>query len=249
MILLRIKSADASALKKVAKQLRAGAVVVYPTDTAYALGCDATNAKAVAKIFQIKSRAANKALPVICADLKMVKKYFRIVHCPLSIVHKKWPAPLSIVLKAKKGIAKAVLRQGTAAVRVPNSDIARDLSKYLGRPLVATSANLSGQPACYSVRAVLRQFGFVVPSHQTRDLKVSNSAMGFLALTKTTVQARNDNKTAIRTEPDMVLNAGALPHRRPSTIVRSAKSGTIEVLRKGPVVIPSHQTRDLNVSN
>jgi tRNA A37 threonylcarbamoyladenosine synthetase subunit TsaC/SUA5/YrdC len=163
----------------------------------------------------------------------MVKKYFGMVHGPWSMVHKHWPGPLSIVLKAKKGIAKAVLLAGTAAVRVPDSDTARTLSKYLGRPLVATSANISGQPACYSVRALLRQFIFVIPSHQTRDPKASKQTSRFLALDKTTRQARNDAKNEYSNI--IVLDAGALRRRRPSTIVKIDESGKLEVLRKGPI--------------
>jgi len=201
--MLIIKKPNNKVLKEVAKQLRAGAVVVYPTDTAYGLGCDATNAKAVAKIFKIKSRDAKKALPVICADVKMVKIFFGIVHRSLFIVHKHWPGPLSIVLKAKKGIAKATLHEGTAAVRVPDSDIARLLSKYLGRPLVATSANISGQPACYSVRGFLEQFR-----------RQSSPVLG---------------------RGLVIIDAGALRRRRPSTIVKIDESGKVEVLRKGPI--------------
>lgn len=225
MIVIGINNAPTSILKDMAKQLKRGAVIVYPTDTAYGLGCDATNAQAVARIFAIKGRAAAKGLPLIVADVTMAKKFFRLsfprrresnYHGStadqygldprlrggdkriLSLTKKHWPGPLSIILPAKGKIAKAALEQGTAAVRVPNSALARQLTKFLGRPLAATSANLSGQPACYSAKAYLKQ------------------AKGKLL-------------------PDFVLDAGALPRRKPSTIVRLGKSGTIEVLRQGPV--------------
>jgi len=194
-----IKKPNNKILKQIAKQLRAGAVVVYPTDTAYALGCDATNKKAVAHIFKIKGRDEKKAFPMIVADIKMAKKYFGIVHDPLSILARKhWPGPLSIIVKAKKAIAASALHKGTAAVRVPDSKIARTLSKHLGRPLVATSANVSGRPPCYSVKAYLAQIG------------------------------RNH-------APEIVIDAGALRRRTPSTIVKVNDHGEVEVLRKGPV--------------
>ena len=189
------------------KQLRAGAVVVYPTDTAYGLGCDATNAKAVAKIFKIKGRDAKKALPMIVTDTKMAKKFFLFATCYVPFAKRHWPGPLSIVLQAKNGIVKAALKKGTAAVRVPDSLIARALSKYLGRPLIATSANVSHQPTCYSVKAYLTQVG------------------------------RNHAPRATRHEPDIVLDAGALRRRRPSTIVKVKDNGEVEVLRRGPVKI------------
>jgi len=201
--MLIVKKPDNAIIKEIAKQVKAGAVIIYPTDTAYAIGCDATNAKAVANIFKIKGRDAGKALPIICADVEMVKKYFLISPEIFSIVSKYWPGPLSTVIGAKNKIAKAVLLKGTAAVRVPNSDIARQLSAILGRPLVATSANVSGKPNCYSVIAFLRQF-----SHNP-----------FVSIKQKAI----------------AVDAGALKRRKPSTIVRFGKGGTIEVLRKGPV--------------
>jgi L-threonylcarbamoyladenylate synthase len=192
-----LKHPDSRVLKTVAKQLRAGAVVVFPTDTAYALGCDATNKKAVAKIFKIKGRDASKALPMIVADIKMAKKFFELEtrHAQLAT---HWPGPLSMIVKAKKAIVLGALSKGTGAVRVPDSAAARELSKDASRPLVATSANVSGRPACYSVKAYLTQLG-------------RNCA------------------------PDIVLDAGALRRRRPSTIVKIGKDGRIEVLRKGSI--------------
>ena len=205
--MLIIKNTNNKILKEVAKQLRAGAVVVYPTDTAYGLGCDATNAKAVAKIFKIKGRDAKKALPMIVADTKMAKKFFKLATRHSQLATRHWPGPFSIVHRAKKGIVKAALKKGTAAVRVPDSDIARTLSKYLGRPLIATSANISHQPTCYSVKAYLTQVG------------------------------RNHAPRATRYVPDIVLDAGALRRRRPSTIVKVSDNGEVEVLRRGPVKI------------
>lgn len=201
MKLIRLKKIETSSLAAIAKELKAGAVIVYPTDTAYALGCDATNAKAVARVFAIKGRDNAKALPMVVADMSMAKKFIVLSSKFIVLSSKHWPGPLTLVAKAKKGIAKAALDQGTAAVRVPNNDIARRLSQWLGRPLIATSANLSGRPTCYSAKAVLRQFA------------------GAARL------------------PDIVLDAGALPKRRPSTIVASDKKGEIIVLRQGPIKI------------
>jgi len=203
--MLIIKNPNNKMLKEVAKQIKRGAVVVYPTDTAYGLGCDATNAKAVAKIFKIKGRDAAKALPIVVADTKMAKKFFKLATRHSQLVTRHWPGPLSIVLQAKNGIVKAALKKGTAAVRVPDSDIARTLSKYLGHPLIATSANISGQPACYSVKAYLTQIG------------------------------RNHVLRATSYVPDIVLDAGALRRRAPSTIVKVNDKSEVEVLRKGPI--------------
>lgn len=156
--MLIVKKPNEKFLKEAARQVKRGAVVVYPTDTAYALGCDATNAKAVENIFKLKGRDAAKALPIICADAKMAKKFFVLATRHSQLATRHWPGPLSIVVEAKKGIAEKALLKGTAAVRVPDSRIARTLAKFLGRPLIATSANVSNRPPCYSVIAFMRQF-------------------------------------------------------------------------------------------
>jgi L-threonylcarbamoyladenylate synthase len=227
-----IKKPDNKILKEVANQLKCGAVIVYPTDTAYGLGCDATNTKAVAKIFKIKGRAASKALPLIVADAKMARKFFLLTTHYSLLTKKYWPGPLSIVLKAKRGIAKAALQAGTAAVRVPDSDVARELSRFLGRPLIATSANLSGQPACYSVRALTRQF-----TNPAAALSLPSPRMGRGGGTNPPLSGGGWPQAGRGQCPDVVLDAGVLPRRKPSTIVRLGKSGTIEVLRQGSVKI------------
>jgi len=176
--------------------LRAGGVIVFPTDTAYGIGCDATDSRAVARVFRLKGRERGKAMPMIVSDLHMAKEHFRISDIELRISKRHWPGPLSLVLNAKRGIAPAALIAGTAAVRVPHSRIARSLARRLGRPIIATSANRSGLPPAYS----------------TRQLTVT---------------------------ADYVLNAGALPRRKPSTIARVRPDGTVEVLRAGPVSVAS----------
>jgi L-threonylcarbamoyladenylate synthase len=218
---------DKKSILKIAKALKRGAVIVYPTDTAYGLGCDATNAKAVARIFKMKGRCAAKGLPLIVSDVEMAKRFFFLAtrHAPLAARH--WPGPLSIVLKSKKGIAKAALEKGTAAVRVPASDIARRISQALGLPLVATSANLSGASPCYSAKAYLKQ---VYPSPYPlpvggEGVKIPSPARGR--------EGRRPGEGGRL--PDIILDAGALPHRRPSTIVRFGKRGKMEILRRGPV--------------
>lgn len=169
-------------------------VVVFPTDTAYALGCDATDPKAVRRIFGIKDREPGKALPMIVADMKMAKKFFLFSAHALRLAKRHWPGPLSIILPVRgKKIARSALSMGTAAVRVPDSKIARGLSRMLGAPIIATSANVSGMPAAYSIRAL------------SLPVKVP------------------------------IIDAGALPRRKASTIVRIAENGTVEVLRQGPI--------------
>lgn len=177
--------------------LHRGGIIVFPTETAYGLGCDATNAVAVRRIYHIKGCERGKLLPVIAADTKQVRKFFRLDGPAEALAKKYWPGPLTIVLPARDArIRRAV--GAMVGVRVSSSHIARRLAADLGRPIVATSANLSGKPTCYSVPSAKRQLG----------------------------------KKPI----DYYLDIGALPHRKPSTVVRVDR-GHIIILRHGPIKI------------
>lgn len=139
------------------KYLKQGGVIVYPTETAYALGCDATNAKAVKRIFKIKHRPLSKTLPLIASSLAMVKRFCQMSKTELKLAQKYWPGPVTVILKIKrlKDFDKRVVaKDKTVAIRVSSNKIAQNLSRRLGRPLVSTSANLSGKGECYSVSEV-----------------------------------------------------------------------------------------------
>ncbi|MBI2050560.1 MAG: threonylcarbamoyl-AMP synthase [Parcubacteria group bacterium] len=140
--------------------LKNGGVIVYPTDTAYALGCDATNEDAVKKIFRIKGREESKTLPLIAADADMARAWAEFSGKAEELAAAHWPGPLTLVLPAKKqGLAPLAVKDGCIAIRVPDNSTARELSKALGAPLVSTSANRAGEPSCYAVEAVQQSLG------------------------------------------------------------------------------------------
>lgn len=143
-------------MKKVVEILRKGGIVVFPTETAYGLGCDATNAAAVRRIYHIKGRERGKPLPVIAADIRQVKKFFHLDGSALRLAKQHWPGPFTIILPARDSrLRRAVGR--TVGVRVSSNRVARALAAGLGRPIVATSANRSGGKTCYSVSSIRRQ--------------------------------------------------------------------------------------------
>lgn len=139
--------------------IRRGGVVVFPTETSYGLAADATNARAVRRIFAIKGRTKEKSLPLIATDLRMVGKYAALSPILKRLVKKYWPGPLTVVASCRGRLAPGVVREKTVAIRVSSHPIARALARRLGRPIVSTSANLSGRPACFSVTAVRKQLG------------------------------------------------------------------------------------------
>lgn len=145
--------------------LKKGGVIVYPTETAYALGCDATNMWVVRRVFKIKKRPLGKTLPLIAGSLAMVKRYCRLAGLEQKLAKKHWPGPLTLILryktqKTRYKLAKGVMaKDKTVAIRVSGGKIARALSRRLGRPIISTSANLAGGGECYSVPEVKKQLG------------------------------------------------------------------------------------------
>lgn len=130
--------------------LRAGGVIAYPTETTYGLGCDPRNAKAVKRIYAIKGREKKKPLLLVAADMAQARRVADVSMLP-SRLKCLWPGPVTFVLPSKNG-------KGDVAVRVSSSRFVQRLTKAYGNPIIATSANKSGEPDCRSGRAVERAF-------------------------------------------------------------------------------------------
>jgi L-threonylcarbamoyladenylate synthase len=141
--------------------LEAGGIIAYPTDTLYGLGADPWQPEAVARVFAIKGRESNLALPLIGADDAQVEQALgRLPALARRLAISFWPGPLTLILAAPASLPPAVLGGGTTvAVRVPAHDVARALARALGRPLIATSANVSGQPATDEPGVVISRLG------------------------------------------------------------------------------------------
>lgn len=135
-------------IKEIAALVRRGGTILYPTDTVWGLGCDATLVDAVAKIYALKQRDEAKALIVLMDSLDMVAKYFGqlpTVAWDLLEAAESDERPTTVVLPGAGGVASNLLSaDGTLAVRLPKSDFCRRLIRSVGRPLVSTSANVSG---------------------------------------------------------------------------------------------------------
>ncbi|MBI4133692.1 threonylcarbamoyl-AMP synthase [Candidatus Uhrbacteria bacterium] len=187
-------------IKKAAQHLRRGALVIYPTETAYAFGAVATSARAVRRIFVLKRRAKTKTLPVIVGSMAQAARYVRFSPEALSLARRFWPGPLTLVLPARspRALARGLVHEGMLALRVPSHPIARSLARRVHGPIVSTSANLAGRGACYSIGEVVSQFRTLPP-----DI--------------------------------LIVDAGTLPHRRPSTIV--AFDPRARIVRQGAIRI------------
>lgn len=162
MLLIRIdpKKPDAGALKKAAAVLKSGGLVVYPTETAYALGCDPKHAKAVKRLFSVKKRDASKPLPMIAASAPMAKRFLQLDRYARALAAAFWPGSLTLVAPSAPRLAPGVAsKQRELAARVSPHPAALALSRALGRPIVSTSANRSGKATAYDVPSVLADLG------------------------------------------------------------------------------------------
>jgi L-threonylcarbamoyladenylate synthase len=138
-------------IKKCADILRKGGVILYPTDTVWGIGCDATNAEAVQKIFKIKNREESKSMIVLVAEPHQVSFYAEVPEVTKDLVEYA-ERPLTIIYPKAKGIAKSLIAEdGSIGIRVVKDEFCQELIHFLHKPIVSTSANISGEhtPANY----------------------------------------------------------------------------------------------------
>jgi L-threonylcarbamoyladenylate synthase len=152
------------AINKALEVLRAGGIILYPTDTVWGIGCDATDPSAVAKIYEIKRRADSKSLVLLASDMDMICRYVKEVpemaiqlvevnDKPMTIIYPdaiagQSPAGPDAFPKADRRCLafNTVAEDGTVGIRIPMMDFCQQLVARVGRPLVSTSANISGEP-------------------------------------------------------------------------------------------------------
>ncbi len=202
-------------LAEAVAMLKKGQTLIFPTETSYGLGCDATNVKAVEKIFRIKERNTNKALLVVVPDVEMARKYLAWNNFLDKLASKYWPGPLTVVASyigaiLKVGLGKipseyflapgVISPEDDLAIRVSAHPVLKFLSEQLGRPLVATSANISTAGNLYDSQELIKIF--------------SERAE----------------------QPDAILDFGQLPPT-PSTTIVSATRGSMNILRQGDVKV------------
>ncbi|NSW94382.1 MAG: threonylcarbamoyl-AMP synthase [Bacteroidales bacterium] len=127
--------------------LRGGGVILYPTDTVWGLGCDATNGDAVKKIFKIKSRQEEKSLIILVNGEEMLGRYVKDVpEIVYEIIHIN-DKPLTVVYPRGRNLADDVCsKDGSVAVRICNDEFCNELITRFRKPIVSTSANISGKP-------------------------------------------------------------------------------------------------------
>lgn len=144
--------------------IKRGGCIIYPTDTVYGLGVDALRSDCVERLFKIKKRPETKPVPIIVRDMEMVRKLAFTNGKIEKALAAVWPGPVTAVLE-KKGVVPRILTAGknTVGLRIPDCKFTRLLMEKLDRPLTATSANLSGEPALSSSMEVRITFEATFP--------------------------------------------------------------------------------------
>ncbi len=123
--------------------LRDGKLIIYPTDTLYAIGCDALNNRAIEKICRIKGiNPAKQLLSIVCSDISQAAEYARIDNNAFRLMRSNLPGPFTFILPAATTLPKAFKGRHTVGVRIPDNDIARAIADALGNPLLSTSVSI-----------------------------------------------------------------------------------------------------------
>lgn len=152
---------QSDAIQEAASWIRRGGVIAIPTDTLYGLAADPFSAAAVTRVFDIKGRTSERALPLIAGDRAQVESHLSPLNAMAArLADRFWPGPLTLLVPAPPALAAAVTGDtGRVGVRVPADRIARAVCAAAGRPITATSANISGAPATADPDLVERTLG------------------------------------------------------------------------------------------
>jgi tRNA threonylcarbamoyl adenosine modification protein (Sua5/YciO/YrdC/YwlC family) len=149
------ESPQSRTIDQIRDALRSGAVMLYPTDTVYAIGCDLYSKSAVQRVRQIKQHSNDKPLTFLCASLSDIAKYAYVSDDAYCLMRRLVPGPLTFILPATKLVPKLVLnpKRKTTGIRVPEHAIAQALLKALDNPVISTSASVHDSEDADSFRS------------------------------------------------------------------------------------------------
>ena len=132
-------------LDEIAEILRQGGIVVYPTDTLYAIGCNALNTRAVARVCEIRDiNPAKRPLSIVCSDISQASEYARIDNRAFGILRRNLPGPFTFILPASPHLTRTFKGRKEVGVRIPDNEIARNIAGRLGNPILSSTATWPG---------------------------------------------------------------------------------------------------------
>ncbi len=193
-IKLYAKQPDPRRIGQVVKALRDGAVIIYPTDTVYGMGCDIHNARAVERVARIKGIKPNKNdFSFICYDLSHIADYARVGNQAFKVMKRLLPGPFTFLLDATTNVPKLLnTNKKTVGIRVPDNDIPRQIVHELGNPIITTSIRDEDEIIEYSTdpELIYEKFGNLV------DIVIDGGYGGNVG--STIIDATTDEFTIIR---------------------------------------------------
>ena len=216
-----------SVIAEALEVLKRGGVILYPTDTVWGIGCDATNEAAVARVFEIKRRSEAKSLVLLACDLDMIAKHIKeIPNIAIDLVEVN-DAPMTIIYPGAQYLApNAVAEDGSVGIRIPQNEFCVQLVRKLRRPLVSTSANISGEPAPASFPEISPEIRAGV------DYIVPASVSGLALPGATPALSGSDRRASGRTAPSSAaVRFDDSASGRPSQILKLGLDGEIEIIR------------------
>lgn len=170
---------------EVVRILRDGGIILYPTDTVWGLGCDATCAAAVERIYRLKGSENKKSMLVLCSTADMIVRYVNKAPGIAFEVMSLATSPLTLILPGASGVAPNLIpEEGTLGVRVPDHAFCQRILRGLGRPIVSTSANLSGEAAPVGLQDVAKEIldgvdRIVDPRFEGKPTRKASSIIAF----------------------------------------------------------------------
>lgn len=169
-----------NAVQAAEEELLLGNVILYPTDTVWGIGCDAGNVAAVKKIVELKERDASKAMILLVADQEMLRHYVKEVPADFEEVVEQQERPTTYVFSNPRNLPDEVLaKDGTVAIRIVKDEFCHRLIRQISRPIVSTSANISGEPSPKTYgdvsNEIRQRVDYIVPWRQNDQMEARPS--------------------------------------------------------------------------
>ena len=151
-----------SMIREAAEAIRAGKLIIFPTDTVYGIGCDPFNRDAVALLYSVKHRPLEKSIPLLVNSIRTAKSLGKLSPVCEELIEKHWPGALTIVVQQETDALLTLSHDGTIALRMPDHEDLLELIICVGGAIAATSANISGKPPILTYDEVYAAFADTV---------------------------------------------------------------------------------------
>lgn len=167
---------------KIIDVLKKGKTILYPTDTVWGLGCDATNEVAIKKVYRIKNREESKSLIILVSSIEMLEEYLKEIPQVALDILRKAVKPTTVIYNEPKNLASnTIASDNTIAIRIPEDEFCKKLITEFGKPIVSTSANLSDEPTPKSFseisKAIIQSVDYIVNLRQEEITKKSSTIL------------------------------------------------------------------------